>query len=187
MAVTRADIKNALLKHLYDRVRRGTSDKDASAATIRRAIVNRADFSTNYIEILLESLLEQGHVRDVRQSKRFSITEAGIELVESGWLYSEGANQIVDSWSKPDNSIVLTASASDQIRVHLSQCLLLLSSSNLTQEERAQVAGLIKICEQILELPTPKLGLLKRILGWLKEVNELLPIIDAALKLLGKA
>jgi len=56
--------------------------------------------------------------------------------------------------------------------------------SELSQSEKSQVIGLLNICEKAVELPIPKLGLIKRVLGWLKEIKDLAPLIEAIYKIL---
>lgn len=182
----RSDIKNMLLAHLYDRVRKGKGDKDASGSTIRRAAGIGDEFSRHYVEVLLESLTDQGYVRETGRD-RYAITEAGIDLIESGWTFSEAGNQIVDAWDKPDGDRAMSVNAIATVQGYLRQCIILIDASNFSQEDKAQIVGLIRICEQLVDLPTPKLGMLKRILGWLKEVKELIPLVEAILKLVGKA
>ncbi|MDE2436563.1 MAG: hypothetical protein KGM49_09910 [Sphingomonadales bacterium] len=186
MEVKRAEVKNMTLQHLYERVRKGTGDKEASASTIRRSLGLKNDVSTAYLEVLLESLLDDRYVR-IDGRSRFAITEEGIEFIESGWAFSQEHYNITDSWNKPDGEQTLTVSAIQSVQQHLRQCIILIDATDFSQEEKAQIVGLIRICEQIVNLPTPKLGLLKRILSWLKEIKELLPLIEAALKLIGKA
>ncbi len=182
----RSDIKNMLLAHLYDRVRKGKGDKDASGSAVRRAIGIGNEFSTHYVEVLLESLTDQGYVRETGRD-RYAITEDGIELIESGWTFSDANNQIVDAWDRPDGDRLMSITAIGTVQGYLRQCIILIDASEFSQEEKAQIVGLIRICEQLVDLPTPKLGLLKRILGWLKEVKDLVPLVEAILKLVGKA
>ena len=181
----KTQLKNLILNHLYARISKQGMDKGASASTIRRAL--KVDTSTNYLEVLIESLADLGFIRDEERFNRYALTESGIDFIESGSKVQPGDAQIIDSWSMPDVGATLTVSSAEIVKLHLGQCLTLIAASNFTQEEKSQIAGLIRICEQIVDLPTPKLGLLRRILSWLKEVKELIPLVEAVLKIVGKA
>jgi len=176
-------LKNCLLEELYNRIIEGRKDRWASASTLKRAL--QIHESNQYLSVILDSLSQEGYVyvgSSLNQNK-YSISETGLTLVESGWKYAETDNCIVDAWNEPDH---INASQSDlnSIQFHLSQCITLILQSELSQSEKSQVIGLLNICEKAVELPIPKLGLIKRVLGWLKEIKDLAPLIEAIYKIL---
>ncbi|QPQ55749.1 hypothetical protein IC614_03935 [Allosphingosinicella flava] len=176
------ELKNQLLLALYDRAIKGKSDRRASATSLKRAL--QLEVSSQHICVLLDSLVDEGYLRLHEPGEKYAISEAGMALVESDWRFANTERLIVDHWNEPDATAPVSQVKLATIRFHLGQCVKLMVESDLSQSEKAQVLGLIKICEDIVDLPTPKLGLLKRILGWLKEVKDLLPLIEAISKLI---
>lgn len=180
-SIESAALKNKLLNSLFDRAVEGKSNRYASPTTLKRAL--KATESSQLLGVMLDALVDTGYVRKGDHEK-FAITDAGIEFMDSGWQYAPAP--LGESWASERIGISLSAANAETVRLHLGQCIVLISTSKFTQAEKAQIIGLLRICEQIVDLPAPKLSLLRRILAWLKEIKELVPLVEAILRLVGK-
>lgn len=184
-------LKNENLRVLYRRVV-SNDPRFVVPSYIRELIGSGGKVVTNqFVEMGLDGLLAEGLVKRgdpeiPSQRNRVGITDRGFDFVQSGGAFSEADQSIVDSWKEPDRGQALNVKTLDEVRSHLTHCIVLINESKFTQEEKAQIVGLLKICQDIIDLPTPKLGLLRKLLSWLKEIKELAPLVEFILKLMGK-
>lgn len=78
-----------------------------------------------------------------------------------------------EDWNTPDTVQNISAIGINQCREHLAHALEVIATSDFSQAEIAQIRGLLKACDDILELPTPKISIVKRILEMLRGVREI--------------
>lgn len=78
-----------------------------------------------------------------------------------------------EDWNTPDTVQNISAHGINQCREHLAQALKVIATSDFSQAEIAQIRGLLKACDDILELPTPKISLVKKILEMLRGIREI--------------
>jgi hypothetical protein len=88
----------------------------------------------------------------------------------------------VPGWNQSDASHQVSQKSIDEIRIHLGECTKIIAASDFTQEEKAQISGLLQVCEQLIELPAPKVGLIKQVLGWLRDIAAIKELVDEILK-----
>ena len=145
--------------------------------------------TNQFVDVAVSALLSAGLVEtDGKKSGKlgYSISADGIDWIQSGSQFDPNLPAVSDLWNEPDSIVLDNHSAVGQVRMHLSQCIVIIGLSQFTQEEKSQIVGLIRICEQIIDLPTPKVGLLRKVLGWLKDVKDIAPLVEFILKLTGK-
>ena len=85
-------------------------------------------------------------------------------------------------WNQPDISHQIDQQSIDEIRTHLSECIKIISASNFTQEEKSQISGLLRVCEGLIDLPTPKVSLIKQVLSWLRDIAAIKELVDKILE-----
>ena len=78
-----------------------------------------------------------------------------------------------DDWNTPETVQNISANGINQCREHFARALKIIATSDFSQAEIAQIRGLLKACDDILELPTPKISIVKRILEMLRGVREI--------------
>ncbi len=78
-----------------------------------------------------------------------------------------------EDWNTPDTVQNISAIGINQCREHFAHALKIIATSDFSQAEIAQIRGLLKACDDILELPTPKISIVKRILEMLRGVREI--------------
>ncbi|MCH9052252.1 MAG: hypothetical protein IIA72_14415 [Proteobacteria bacterium] len=197
-----ATIKELLLAAFYKRVM--IDDRKPTVALSKFSQVFGLEFSMNVMGTLADDHVKSGYLNKSKSASgsiRFTISGKGLEYVEeqlqdpdsfsSVFMNSEfdpfAVNQVAavgnhsPQWSQPDSSKKLSVSAVEQIKEYITECIILISRSELSQADKSQISGLLKICDNFLDLPTPKLGLLKRILISLRSIKELTDLIDKIL------
>ena len=183
---TTVEAKSAFLHSLY---RRLIDDAPRFITVSYLRSISDLDISNQFSDVIVQSLVDDGLAvhgdSSPDQKGSVSISTAGIDFVQSGNEFSEYPELDQQTWKNDDPS-PLTVQGVEKVVFHLGQCVTLINGSSFSQEDKAQIIGLLKICQQIIELPNPKIGLLKKLLGWLKELRELTPLIELILKLVGK-
>lgn len=149
----------------------------------------------------VDALVDRGLLDRIDdESKEFEISAKGLIYVETELelphsviaQYADSKDSSVfsqkaeaNSWRKPDVSGDLSTATVSKVKKNLAECIRIIAESDLSQEEVAQIHGLLRICEQILELPTPKISLVKRILLWLRDIAAIKNLVDQILEYLG--
>lgn len=167
--------------------------------------------SQSYAKKIFKQVIDEGHVtREVEQDtneKYLTLTGRGIKHVEEMLdndsseifrLNRDGLDKIfgeedtsppnlkerADQWRKPDSIEILSASSVIEVRSHISQAMQIIAESQFTQEEKAQIRGLLQICENILDLPVPKIGFLRRLIEMMRGIKEISEIIETILRVI---
>ena len=148
----------------------------------------------------VDALVDRGLLDRIDdESKEFEISAKGVTYVEAQLEYQDSIiaqyaeskfsstsdhKVETDLWRKPDVSRDLSTATVSKVKKNLAECIKIIAESDLSQEEVAQIHGLLRICEQILELPTPKISLVKRILLWLRDIAAIKDLVDQILEYL---
>lgn len=90
-----------------------------------------------------------------------------------------GTPETVPTWKFPDTPKRLNVKSVELAKLRVADAMHVITTSQFTQEEKAQILGLLKICEQILDLPTQKVGLLRKVVDMLLGIKEIAGIIKA--------
>jgi len=187
-ALTPAGAKNLMLQKLYERVQ---EDKPRFITVSYLSALCAENLTNQYAEVIVADLEAENFVvrgdSSAAQKGRISISAHGIDFIRSNRRFSEYPELDQQTWKQNDSGQALGSAIIGKVNYHLSQCVILINGSDFSQEDKAQIAGLLRICQQIMDLPEPKVGLLRRILGWLKEIKDLAPLIELIFKLIGKA
>ena len=69
-----------------------------------------------------------------------------------------GKSSRSEDWNTPDTVQNISAIGINQCREHFALALKIIATSDFSQAEIAQIRGLLKACDDILELPTPKIS-----------------------------
>ena len=148
--------------------------------------------SDTVVRKAVDALVDRGFLdRTDKESGEFEISARGLSYVEAQledqdsyitqYSESRGSNPfelIAEDWRSPDKLGAISATAISEIKGHLAECIKLIAQSELSQEEKAQVHGLLKICEDIIDLPTPKITIIVRVLRWLREIPEIADLVQ---------
>ncbi|MDP1626932.1 hypothetical protein [Parvibaculum sp.] len=174
-------VRGAILSAFYRRIVLEDRTSALAVGTIRKTLnldAPRAIIDVAIADLVSKELLTQ--IGNSHASGSISPTIAGLVLgerlsTEKGLhLDSEIFEIGADTWRDESKATTrLSYSSIDQIKGLLGECIQLIAVANLSQQDRAQVQGLLKICDNILDLPTPKLSLLREILLWIKEIPEI--------------
>tara|TARA_R110001592_G_scaffold254265_1_gene517681 strand:- start:357 stop:1310 length:954 start_codon:yes stop_codon:yes gene_type:complete len=138
--------------------------------------INRVEselFRAGMIE--LESNAEDG-------SGKYLINNPAIELSQVLVQKYFGDQGTRHDWRTSETLSTISYVAIEGCRSHIAEALKAIVVSDFTQEEKAQIRGLLKICDDALDLPNPKISLVKTVLGWLKDVREISEYIEAIWK-----
>ena len=107
---------------------------------------------------------------------RYAEISEGVDFLEDNDVNDGG--QI---WSRQESLEPIQTDVVELVLKQLSECKSRISSSEFTQEEKAQVLGLLEACRSLIELPSPKLGLIKKVLGWLRDIATIKELVDQIL------
>lgn len=143
----------------------------------------------------IDALVDRGYLdRTDEASGEFEISASGLTYVEAQLeqpdsyiaQYSESRGSspfelIAQDWRSPDRLGAISATAISEIKGHLAECIRLIAQSELSQEEKSQVHGLLKICDDIIDLPTPKITVIVQVLRWLKEIPDIANLVERIL------
>ena len=186
-ALSTAEAKNLFLDKLNRRI---DEDSPRYITVSYLASLCQENLTLEFSEVIIGQLVADGFVirgdNSPKQKGRVSITSDGIDFVRSNRRFSEYPDLDIQNWRQSPNEQALSNSTTNQVTDHLGRCIILINASEFSQQDKAQIVGLLKICQQIVELPEPKIGLLRRVLGWLKEIKELAPLIELIFKLVGR-
>lgn len=160
------DIKKFTPEGVSELISRKTID-----GLVDESLIDRVDEASGDFEISARGI---GYVESQLENSWSSLSK----YADSKILGLSSSVPAADAWRKPDQMGELSATGISKIKGHLAESLKLIAESELSQEDKSQIYGLLKICEEILELPTPKLSLLKTILRWLKGVTEIADLIE---------
>ena len=186
-ALSTAEAKNLFLDKLNRRI---DEDSPRYITVSYLASLCQENLTLEFSEVIIGQLVADGFVirgdNSPKQKGRVSITSDGIDFVRSNRRFFEYPDLDIQNWRQSPNEQALSNSTTNQVTDHLGRCIILINASEFSQQDKAQIVGLLKICQQIVELPEPKIGLLRRVLGWLKEIKELAPLIELIFKLVGR-
>ncbi len=151
--------------------------------------------SDTVVRKAVDALVDRGFLdRTDEESGEFEISARGITYVEAQledqnsyiaqYSKTRGSSPfelIAEDWRSPDRLGAISATAISEIKGHLAECIRLIAQSELSQEEKSQVQGLLKICDDIIDLPTPKITIIVRVLRWIKEIPEIADLVERIL------
>ena len=134
----------------------------------------REEFANGIPRPFAEAIIE--HLRDhgfITRGTPHKITHDGLLFLDkqAGFGASEG------TWFSQDSKVGISTASVIEARKLIISCMDIISNSRFSQEEKSQLRGLLKICEDVLDLPTPKTSLIKTVLSWLKEVKEISDLV----------
>lgn len=145
--------------------------------SVKRALEQFAfDLPENLVRLLIDDLKKRYFV-DVNSSGALQLTSEGIRHLEEE-LRVLNRDLAPDSWNESGARVGISAKNIEHAKVLIAKAIVIISQTELSQSEKSQISGLLSICDQILDLPTPKLNILKRLLSLLRSVKDIKNIVE---------